>query len=91
MIKNEKLEEITNHFKIENQIIKLNEEVAELTVECARDNYFGIQEELADVYVLLKQIQLYFDIDDEEIVSVSNEKIDRTLKRIKEGYYDKHR
>lgn len=85
------LKEITEHFGISNQIIKLNEEVAELTVECARDNYFGVQEELADVYVLLKQIQLYFDIDDEEIESVSNEKIDRTLKRIKDGYYDNHR
>lgn len=85
------LKKITEYFGIDNQIIKINEELAELTVEIARDNYFGIQEELADVYVLLKQIQLYFDIDDEEIKSVSNEKIDRTLKRIKEGYYNTHR
>ena len=85
------LKKITEYFGISNQIIKLNEEVAELTVECARDNYFGIQEEIVDVLILLKQIKLYFDISDKEIVSVANEKIDRTLKRIKEGYYDDHR
>lgn len=85
------LKKITEYFGISNQIIKLNEEVAELTIEIIRDNYFGVQEELADVYVLLKQIQLYFDIDDVEINSVGNEKIDRTLNRIKEGYYEKHR
>lgn len=90
-MKDKDLKKITEHFGVSNQIIKLNEEVAELTVEIVKDNYFGIQEELADVYVLLKQIQLYFEIYDEEIESVSNEKINRTLKRIKEGYYDKHR
>ena len=90
-MREKELKKITAYFGIDNQIVKLNEELAELTVECARDNYFGVQEELADVYVLLKQIQLYFDVDDEEIESVSNEKIDITLKRIKEGYYAKHR
>ena len=90
-MREKELKKITEYFGIDNQIIKLNEELAELTVEIVKDNYFGVQEELADVYVLLKQIQLYFDIEDEEIESVSNEKIDRTLKRIKEGYYDKHR
>lgn len=90
-MKDKDLKKITEHFGVSNQIIKLNEEVAELTVEIVKDNYFGIQEELADVYVILKQIQLYFEIEDEEIDSVSKEKIDRTLKRIKEGYYDEHR
>lgn len=90
-MKEKELKKIIEHFGVSNQIIKLNEELAELTVEIVKDDYFGIQEELADVYVLLKQIQLYFDIADEEIESVSNEKIDRTLKRIKEGYYEKHR
>lgn len=90
-MKDKELKKITEYFGIDNQIIKLNEELAELTVEIVKDNYFGIQEELADVYVLLKQIQLYFNIDEEEIESVSNEKINRTLKRIKDGYYESHR
>ena len=86
-----KLEQITKHFGIKNQIIKLNEEVGELTYECANREYFGIQEELADVITLLKQIQIYFEIEDAEIEAVMNEKVNRTLKRIKEGYYDEHR
>lgn len=90
-MKNKEFKKITEYFGIDNQIVKLNEEVAELTVECARDNYFGIQEELADVILLVKQIQFYFEVSDEEIESVMKEKVDRTLKRIKEGYYDKHR
>jgi NTP pyrophosphatase (non-canonical NTP hydrolase) len=73
-MRDKEFKKITEYFGIDNQIVKLNEEVAELTVECARDNYFGIQEELVDTLILLKQIKLYFNISDEEIVSVSNEK-----------------
>ena len=87
----DKLKKITKYFGITNQIIKLNEEVAELTVECVKDDYYAMIEELADVKVLIKQIQLYYEIDDEEIDIVQNEKIDRTLRRIKDGYYEKHR
>lgn len=90
-MKEKDFKEITKYFGVSNQIVKLNEEVAELTVECARDNYFGIQEELADVIVLLKQIQFYFEVSDEEIEAVMKEKVARTLKRIKDGYYEKHR
>lgn len=90
-MKEEELKEIIEHFGLSNQIIKLHEEVGELTVECIKDDYFNIVEELADVTVLLKQIQKYFDIDDIEIEEKMKEKVDRTLKRIKEGYYDDHR
>lgn len=89
-MKEKDFKEITKYFGISNQIVKLNEEVAELIVECAKNNYFGIQEELADVIVLLKQIQFYFEVSDEEIESVMKEKVTRTLKRIKEHYYDNH-
>lgn len=90
-MREKELNKITEYFGIENQIVKLNEEVAELTVECVRDNYFGIQEELADVIVLIKQIQFYFEVSDEEIEAVMKEKVARTLKRIKDGYYEEHR
>ena len=92
----DKLQKITKHFGIQNQIVKLNEEVAELTVACiknehTREEHFEITEEMADVMVLLKQLQIRYEIDDAEIEAVMKEKVDRTLKRIKEGYYDKHR
>ena len=44
-----------------------------------------IAEEIADCTVMLKQFQYYYGITDEEIIKVMKEKIDRQLKRIKEG------
>ncbi len=44
-----------------------------------------IAEEIADVMVMLKQFQYYYDIEDSEIEKIMLEKIDRQLKRIEEG------
>lgn len=43
-----------------------------------------IAEEIADVMVMLKQFQYYYDIEDSEIKKIMKEKIDRQLKRIDE-------
>lgn len=50
-----------------------------------------IIEEIADCYVVLLQFEQYYDIDDLELREIMNEKIERTLKRIEEGYYDKNK
>lgn len=42
-----------------------------------------IAEELADIFVMLKQFQYYYGIKDYEIEKVMNYKIDRQLERIK--------
>ena len=86
----DKLMQIFDHFGATNQAEKLMEEAAELRVEIIEDNYLGIIEELADVEVLLDQIKLKYEICPEEIESIKKEKIERTLKRIKEHYYDNH-
>lgn len=47
-----------------------------------------ITEELADVTVMLKQFQYYYDITDEQVENIMVQKIERQLKRIekeKEG------
>ncbi len=44
-----------------------------------------VKEELADNLFMLKQIQLYFGITDEEIQEVMNYKIDRQIERIENG------
>ena len=41
-----------------------------------------IKEEIADVMVLLKQFQLYYDISTEEIKSIMKDKVDRQLERM---------
>ena len=44
----------------------------------------NIAEELADNFVMLKQFQYYYGIDDKEIKDMMKIKIDRQLERIKE-------
>lgn len=97
----DKLLKIINHYEIAHQLKKLNEECFELIeairdyeedlirVDC--DDYYTqhlkkhIEEEFADVMVLLGQIKFYYELDDERIKKIMEEKIDRQLDRIKEG------
>lgn len=48
----------------------------------------NIKEEIADVMVMLKQIQLYYDISTEDIKKIMKLKVDRQLERI--NYESKH-
>lgn len=97
----DKLLKIIEHYEITNQLKKLNEECYELIeairdyeedlirVDC--DDYYTqhfkkhIEEEFADVMVLLGQIKYFYDLDDERIKKIMNEKIDRQLDRIQKG------
>ena len=72
----EKLRMIFNHFGLDNQEKKLEEEMLELLES-------GEDEEYADVWVLA--MQLY--IARPKIRKIAEEKIDRTLFRITEDYY----
>lgn len=47
-----------------------------------------IKEEIADVMVMLKQFQLYYDIPTEDIKAIMKNKVDRQLERI--AYEPKH-
>lgn len=47
-----------------------------------------IKEEIADVMVMLKQFQLYYDISTEDIKAIMKNKVDRQLERIE--YEPKH-
>ena len=84
---------------------KLNEECYELLEAISNYNdlepfsgeqtYFKsifkehVAEEIADCLVLIKQFQLYYDISQSEINKIIEHKVDRTLKRINENYYEK--
>lgn len=87
------------YFGINNQQRKLQEEVFELqeaiynlenstlnTYEKCLDHF---KKELADVHNLLRQFQLEYAIEDEELMIDRVNKSNRTLNRIKEGYYKK--
>lgn len=91
---------IINHYEVDNQLKKLNEEIFEL-IEAIRDyeeDYIKvdcdengvlpffkehIEEEFADVMVLLSQIKYYYELDSERIKKIMEEKIVRQLERIK--------
>ena len=97
-----KLMSIINYFGLNTQQRKLMEEIFELqeAIICyemvpqgvyryIKTEYkSNIEEELADVLVLLVQIIDYYKIDKEQIKEIMNEKIDRTLGRIESGYYN---
>ena len=90
---------IINHYEVDNQLKKLNEEVFELIeairdyeedyirVDCDKDyvQQFKehIEEEFADAMVLLSQIKYYYELDNEKIKKIMEEKIARQLERMK--------
>ena len=89
-----KLLQIINHYGIDKQLKYIHSEYFELDEAIINYNYndkiykeeYAINqviEELADVMVMLKQFQHYFNIKDEEIEKIMNYKIDRQLERIK--------
>ena len=102
----EDLLKIIEHFGINNQQRKLEEEVFELQeiildYEFSKNNFpkqhkicedvfkEKIIEEITDVMVLLEQFKTYYGITSEEITNLFWSKVDRTLKRIETGYYEK--
>lgn len=96
MYQDEMLKKITEHFGIETELTKLNEEVGELLNECYRGHYISnskdhIEDEMADVFVILCQICLHFDLDFDNIAKIFDSKVNRTVERIEDGWYDKHR
>ena len=84
-----KLLRIFNHFGIETQKRKLNEECYEfLQAVCewqgnpSPTNVQHVVEELADCLVVLKQFLHHFGIDEQTIKQWCDYKTDRTLARI---------
>ena len=87
---------IINHYGIGNQLKYIHSEYFELDeaiLECEHGyNYSPTQlgrtyenhiaEEIADVMVMLKQFQYYYDISNEHIEKIMREKIKRQLERI---------
>ena len=93
----EDLLKIINHYGILPQLKYFQSEIFELNeaVICAENNrYIGIcrepseisinhvEEEIADVLVMLKQIQYFYKIKDENIDKTMKYKIERQLDRI---------
>lgn len=82
------LYKILNHYGLENAKRKLNEEVFELIEVMSVYNYTSndvrITEELADVYNMLEQVKMFYNISEDDIFEIQMQKSDRQLIRIKQ-------
>ena len=78
---------IINYYGHESQKMMLLEEMAELRKEICKDMRYdpdleAITEEVADVMIMLEQIQMMYDISDIRLLEITNEKLVRQLRRI---------
>ena len=78
----EDLLKIINYYGIDKQLKYIHSEYFELDEAILRSTKSHITEEIADVLVMLKQIQYYYDISDDLVELVMKSKIARQLKRI---------
>ena len=96
----EKLEQIIKHYGYSNQLKKLSEELYEFqeavityeldwqstdtTQRMIKADQKHILEEFADVMVLMEQFRLAYEIDNDEVIKIMKQKIDRQINRIKQ-------
>lgn len=81
-------EQLIDKYK-DKQIIVAIEELSELQKELCKSlrgktNIANILEEMADVYIMLNQMQMYFKISDEELHRDISFKLNRTKERLLE-------
>lgn len=93
----EDLLKIINNYGVSNQLKKMSEEVFELQeaiIDAEYNRYVGvirkpgekaiehIEEEYADVCVVLEQFKAYYDLDNDKIIEIMKQKTNRQLDRI---------
>lgn len=76
------VEEILNYYGEEVQALKTVEELAELQRAIVRQDLGNMEEEIADVFIMLIQLTKFTGISTDRIASLIDYKIDRQLKRI---------
>lgn len=90
----DKLTEETNEFidaVKEMRIITFNSEGDLGDKEAMDKAREHLIEEMGDILTILSQFVFYYEIEKPELDKFMDEKLERTLKRIEEGYYEKER
>lgn len=91
IVEAEDLRKIIVHNGAFTQVNKAVEELIELSEILIKDVNKGeidkehLYEELADVYVMLEQLKIIYNIDEEGLQDIIDRKIKRTLDRIKDS------
>lgn len=98
MTTEQKIQYIAKHYGYEPQSRQLIEEMAELTVAINKawrktfdeidkipnmDDEEHIEEEIADVEIMLLQIKYLLGVEDVELLEIVEKKLDRQIERIK--------
>lgn len=91
MTRDEILKNALQHYGANSQRIVAIEEMSELTKELCKvfrgsENSAHIAEEIADVRIMLDQMEIFFDCK-KQVEIIESEKLQRLLKRMK--FYDK--
>ena len=78
---------LIDHYGHKSQKMMLLEEMAELQKEICKEfrgelNKEAITEEVADVLIMLEQVQMMYDISDIKLLEITSEKLVRQLRRI---------
>ena len=71
----------SEYFELDEAIIEY-EKASEWTISMVENWHRHIAEEISDVMVMLKQIQYYYEIPDEQIEDIMKYKIKRQIERI---------
>lgn len=87
---NEFLRYVIDRFTPAHQLDIAIEEMSELTKEICKykrgfDNRENIIEEMADVFIMLRQLKLIFNVTDKELHNAEVAKIKRLREHVKEG------
>ena len=72
--------EAIEHYGVKDQMIKAMEECAELIVAIAKNDLPNIAEEIADVRIMIDQIEIILGIDTGMIRQGKLERLDRRIK-----------
>lgn len=79
---NDGMKLIADHYGKEHQTVKAMEELAELIQALAKGDVENIKEEVADVLVMIGQLQHLYGISEIEISRIMFRKITRQIERI---------
>ena len=85
----DELMKIINHYGIDKTLRKLHEEHFELDDAIIRYNNCGgtkqhILEEFVDVFVIMSELVVYYDLNDEDVTKMAIYKINRQLGRMEQ-------
>lgn len=81
---------IINNYGVNAQLKQLNEEVYEFEeAVLEKHNKEHITEEISDVFVILSQFIIKFDLNEDKIMEIMEQKVNRQIKRMEKNKIEK--